>query len=248
MKPKLARTFSLMAISLLVLSAGFTGCAGGDSATVRIHFSLPSNEIAYRPTIIDRVLSFFTVGTMLHAGPPPEDEEINIIRVTVSGPDMDTITVDGDPSTGYIELEVPSGHNRKFEIRAGNRVEGEPDNWYYGNETKVSLAGGETKILRPVMVGMVHNIYPSSSNGLNISWSYYGKKPTQVIIQILLSESGHWETLSIKPENLDIAEDDKYCSYNDISSTIDSGYVRIKHMIGDSSGLFSEPVEIQYNP
>lgn len=231
--------------AMLVAFSGLAGCAGGDTATVRINISLPSHEVAFKPDIADRILAFFTFSKALKADTPPaENPPIDTVRVTVSGSGMSAITVDGNPATGYIELEVPSGSARRFEVRAGYSYEGQVGetlyHWYYGNETVVDLAAGETKNLQPLMIGMAYEISASSGNGLNIQWNYYGSAPTDYIIQAGPSETGPFNT--IYPGSGTLYLDP--LGFDDVLSPISSGYVRVKPIIGTSSGLFSEPVVI----
>lgn len=248
--PNVVRSLFFSSIMCICLFGALlvTGCAGGDMAKVRINISLPSNKIAHSPTIIDRMLSFLTLGTMLNAEPPPIDgPEINIVLVTVSGPEMDTITVDGNPATGYIELEVPSGSNRRFEIRAG-RINPDFENtydWYYSNETTVNLASGETKSLKPVMIGMPIISSKQLSESLRIIWHYYGKTPTDVIIQVSPSEAGPWDTIYPGLGTIAFSEMPKQVVYNCYPRPITSGWVRIKHKIGESSGLYCNPEIIE---
>jgi len=239
---------SVPAFFLLVyVFFAFTGCTGGDTATVRINISLPSHEVAFKPGIADRIIAFFTLSKALKADPPPaEDPPIDTIRVTVSGPGMSAITVDGNAMDGYVELEVPSGSARRFEVRAGYSYsvqgQGTAYYWYYGNETVVDLSPGEMKSLQPLMVGMAYSISANSGNGLNISWQCYGVQPSSYIIQASPSEFGPFQT--IYPGSGTLDDTGPSVVYDDINSPITSGYIRIKSLMGNNSGLYSEPVEV----
>lgn len=237
---------------LVVAFTSFTGCAGGDTATVRINISLPSREVAFSPGIADRILAFFTFSKALKADTPPaETPPIDTVRVTVSGPGMAAITVDGSPATGYIELEVPSGSARRFEVRAGYSYEGQVGetlyHWYYGNETVVDLAAGETKNLQPFMVGMPQNIYAAAldGGGLTIDWSYESTRglPDSFVIQAALSPNGPFTTLY--PGSGYISIEDSTIMFNDLASTIPAGYyIRLKHIQGSDSGAFSDVIQV----
>jgi hypothetical protein len=233
-----------------------TGCAGGDTATVRINISLPSREVAFTPGITDRILAFFTFSEALKADPPPaETPPIDTVRVTVSGPGMAAITVDGSPATGYIELEVPSGSARRFEVRAGYSysIQGEGIGyiWYYGNETVVNLSPGEAKNLQPFMVGMPQNIYAATMDvgGLAIDWSYESTRglPDSFVIQAAPSPNGPFITLY--PGSGEISIEDSTIMFNDLTSTIPAGYyIRLKHVQGSDSGAFSEVIPVYPEP
>lgn len=242
----------LLAIVIVCSSISITGCAGGDTATVRINISLPSRDVAFTPGITDRILAFFTFSEALKADPPPaETPPIDTVRVTVSGPGMAAITVDGSPATGYIELEVPSGSARRFEVRAGYSysIQGEGIGyiWYYGNETVVNLSPGEAKNLQPFMVGMPQNIYAATMDvgGLAIDWSYESTRglPDSFVIQAAPSPNGPFITLY--PGSGEISIEDSTIMFNDLTSTVPAGYyIRLKHIQGSDSGAFSDVIQV----
>jgi len=241
---------------MLVAFSGLAGCAGGDTATVRINISLPSHEVAFKPDIADRILAFFTFSKALKADTPPaEDPPIDTVRVTVSGSGMSAITVDGNPGTGYIELEVPSGSARKFEVRAGYSysIQGTSTGyiWYYDNETVVDLAPGETKNLQPLMIVAPDTVtaLKLAAGGLLISWSYDTSRgqPDSFIIQAGPSPGGPFTT--IYPGSGVITSEEGSVSFTDETSTIPTGYyIRVKHIQGTGSGVYSEAVTVYAQP
>jgi len=233
-----------------------TGCAGGDTATVRINISLASREVAFTPGIADRIIAFFTFSAPLEADTPPvESPAIDTIRVTVSGPGMSAMAVDGNAINGYIELEVPSGSARRFEVRAGYSysIQGMSTGyiWYYGNETLVDLSPGETKNLQLFMVGMPQNINALELNGggLEISWSYDINRgqPDSFVIQAAPSPNGPFTTIYPGSGGINIGVGN--ILFEDLTSTIPAGYyIRLKHVQGSDSGAFSEVIPVYPEP
>jgi len=112
-----------------------TGCAGGDMATVTVSIGNITAK-AEKPSVVDRLIAFFSLSTKLQAG-PPTFEYIDRLDLTIEGPGMDVITRDIPLETGVITVEIPSGPKRVFTVVA------------YDNDHMRNMGGITTKDLAP---------------------------------------------------------------------------------------------------
>ena len=158
---------------------------------------------------------------------------------------MSTITKNADVINGYVELGIPSGNSRQFEVRAGYAYSGQGGEtlyyWYYGSETVLDLAAGETKNLSPLMISFPLYLSASGGNGLDISWEMIVEAPYDFEIQYAQSPQGPYNTIYPGGGNINNSTIDYW--YNNMAGP-ETGYIRIGPVIGNNDGVFSEPVEI----
>ncbi len=92
-------------LSLSLRPFSFTGCAGGDTATVTIRVG-PAGKGRHAP-VIDRIIALLSLSSRLQADPPGAYDIVQI-ELTVSGSGMDSIVEAIPTSTGELTLEIPS--------------------------------------------------------------------------------------------------------------------------------------------
>lgn len=160
-----------IAISFLAGALFITGCAGGDMATVTINIG---DHIAQadRPSMVDRIIAFFSLSTRLQADPPPSS--IYGIDLTINGPGMETIVRSIPLDTGLITVDVPSGPARVFTIVGYN----ESDERYMGGIETKDLAPGASETISITMGDLpIAPMNPYAENnypGITMTWEYNG--------------------------------------------------------------------------
>ena len=162
----LVRTFPLVTLAFILVCAGFTGCAGGDMATVTISVSHPGFVKTHTPSFFDRMLAFLSFSTRVEAGPPPVDFSVDYLTITVSAPDFETITRDIPLDTGQLTLEVPAGNNRTFTLVAFNDHGDGYITRDYGGIVTTDLSPGANVTL-PIQMGPLP-YPPGTLNMLNV--------------------------------------------------------------------------------
>lgn len=157
----LIRSFPLVTLAFILVCAGFTGCAGGDMATVTISISHPGFAKTHTPSIFDRMLAFLSFSTRAEAGPWPSEllEYLGPeggIQVGVQSPDFSMEPMWVDPQTGAVTLSVPAGKNRKFYVIVSyyNFMYENKYNRQLGAVHVTDLAPGETKNI-PMILGVL---------------------------------------------------------------------------------------------
>lgn len=96
---------------------GFLQCSHDNIARVTIELqSVEDAQYDQNATFMDRVLSFFT--SRAYAGDYYYTDTFNRVTIEVSGPGMDTVTVELPPTAGSHTLEVPAGSDRTFSVQA----------------------------------------------------------------------------------------------------------------------------------
>lgn len=164
------RVLPMAILALCVAFTGFTGCAGGDMATVIVSIGNTTAK-AEKPSVVDRLIAFFSLSTKLQAAPPPF-EFIVRLDLTIEGPGIDLITHDIPLETGLITVDVPSGPKRVFTIVAY-------DNDYIrdmGGIATKDLAGGENTTIQITMGDLPRPVtWPGplgvSMFGVNVQWN-----------------------------------------------------------------------------
>lgn len=118
----------------------FTACNfAGDSARVTINIGKPpelASRLPQKPGILDRIVSFFTLGTTAHADPSPEDWYE--IRLNVTGEGMSPLEVEIPLDTGRITLTLPLGKKTFTVVVEGDGVR------LYGAIKAVTVSGADT--------------------------------------------------------------------------------------------------------
>ncbi len=148
----LVRTFPLVTLAFILVCAGFTGCAGGDMATVTISVSHPGFVKTHTPSFFDRMLAFLSFSTRVEAGPPPGGLTFGSIRLTVSSPDMVSISTEIPIDSGQATIVVPSGKGILFRVKAA----GSGSTYDYAGQVVTDLAPGESRLLAIPMRAAIH--------------------------------------------------------------------------------------------
>lgn len=141
------RAFPFVTLAFILVFAGFAGCTGGDMATVTINVGHPGFAKTHTPSFFDRMLSFLSFGARAEAGPAPLDFSIDLMTISVSAPDFETITRDIPLETGQLTLDVPAGNNRYFTLVAFNDHGDGYITRDYGGIVTTNLQGGSSVIL-----------------------------------------------------------------------------------------------------
>ncbi len=147
----------------------FSGCAGGDTATVTIRIG---NQMAKAdmPSVVDRIIAFLSLSTRVQADPVPSG--VYEVSLMVSGAGMASITRN-IPESGELTLDVPSGAARTFTVvgydEGGYR--------YMGGIATRDISPGEstTIIIQMGYLSYAPNSYsagPGSPSGIYLQWEY----------------------------------------------------------------------------
>lgn len=161
----------------------FTGCAGGDSATVTINVGIENVARTYTPTIFDRFLALISMSSTLRAAPPSPQLGLTSIEITVSGAGMGSIKQSIPMETGQLTLDVPSGPARTFIVVAYS--ESSPT---YGGIVVRNLSPGASETI-PIQMGLLPpppevmnlNAGWAEPTGVELSWSYSFAEPPGLI-------------------------------------------------------------------
>jgi len=156
---------------ILALGTGLTllnRCSGGDMATVRIVLNSDNSFVSKRNSLIDKFFNFFE--TKLYAVAVSDwVSGYDTLTLTVSGPDMQTITAVIPPTADSYTIEVPAGTGRIFTIIATES--GDRKN---GGRSIETLSPGESKTIQlrmlPIPTGLTGQ--GSSPPNINLIWSY----------------------------------------------------------------------------
>jgi len=146
------RVLPMAILALCVAFTGFTGCAGGDMATVTVSVKHPDLARTYTPSFFDRMIAFFSLGTRAEAGPPTGGLTFERMRLFVSGPDIAPINTQIPMNEGKITVSVPSGKNILFRVKA----DGSGTTYDYAGQVVTDLAPGESRLLAIPMRAAIH--------------------------------------------------------------------------------------------
>ncbi len=140
------------AVILAVLAAvhvPFTGCAGGDTATVTVNVGIGNVARAHTPAIFDRFLALISMSSALRADPVSPQYGLTSIEITVSGSGMASIKQSIPMVTGELTLDVPAGPARTFTVVAYS--ENSPT---YGGIAVRNLSPGASETI-PIQMGLL---------------------------------------------------------------------------------------------
>ncbi|HNW30504.1 MAG TPA: hypothetical protein PKN50_18660 [Spirochaetota bacterium] len=162
------RVLPMAILALCVAFTGFTGCAGGDIATVTVSVKHPDLARTYTPSFFDRMIAFFSLGTRAEAGPPTGGLTFERMRLFVSGPDIAPINTQIPMNEGKITVSVPSGKNILFRVKA----DGSGTTYDYAGQVLTDLAPGESKA---IAIDMKPAIYMGGIRGLDACYWINGE-------------------------------------------------------------------------
>ena len=96
---------------------GLLQCSHDNMARVTIQLqSVEEAQYDQNATFMDRLLGVFS--SIAYAGDYYYTDTFNRVTIEVTGPGMDTVTVELPPTAGSHTLEVPAGSDRTFSVRA----------------------------------------------------------------------------------------------------------------------------------
>lgn len=131
----------------IIIAFIFLNCSSHGTTNVKIHINLGLNNASavntFENSIFDRIFRLFTKDVEAQTAPP----NVTSIILNISGSGMETISNTYPSSTTSIDLDVPSGPSRLFEVLAHT-----PSATLRGAVTQ-SLVGGTTVTI-PISMGL----------------------------------------------------------------------------------------------
>ncbi len=200
----------------------FTACNfAGDSARVTINIGKPpelASRLPQKPGILDRIVSFFTLGTTAHADPSPEDWYE--IRLNVTGEGMSPLEVEIPLDTGQITLTLPLGKKTFTVVVEGDGVR------LYGAIKTLELGGATTINLQlgPLPNEPVIDHFSFADYGVNIYWTI--SEPLNVTgFKVYRSDvyEGTYVLIKIDVKSI-FPYSEPYYSYNDVNGILETWY------------------------
>ena len=222
-------------ILVFILSLFIISCSDSQlENTAHVTIDLESNGMAFsgeKTGFIDKIMNFVSLSGTAHAAAP---SNITSYKLVITADDMQTITEQYSANTKRIEINIPSGKQRRFTLTASINPSDVRAVLAYSGSTTVDLKNGEIKNITLTMVTSETKILIPDSKRVKVVQidDMKGTNWTELVLSNL--QSGII-SFTYNPYDISLDAQGRIYIANNSASTSDAGIFRIDSIKGGAS-------------